>query len=616
MQTITYILEFTPKPTLSHSGAKHTKQSIMNRHLAQKHFFISCATNEFGGYRLEAATKLEVMRFTCDYQENFDEHHFDTIMKLASKILRCQCFVHVFGNGIGTKANRASVEDFIRRLPQFDRILDTAGKPILDKDGKNLIKKCCEFEYSYTSWELILAKAFGKPIVIFSPSVPIADGHPKGKNGFDLSLEDQKLVARHRSFLNENHLKEIRSFKCVQTLVDGCVAAKNILDDDLLNQNNFNLLEFPILEELLEIIQSDSKLRPNAPARMATLLAILNNDSIGWKIPSALVRNSEMDCSREHVRILVDWAAGHQDRSLILKFVCVLDMICNGQNSQLSELKKELLELRGSDEQKIDAEDLRAGVLRKLSEEARILFSTSLPKGQNYCFLKWAGITRKIPIDTPASSDLEQVLGKGKHVAWLKQGKINVGQTPELSFIKPVRIEVFIDDGSFADRDWSGIEEGVTLGIPIFLRRMRDQDDFARLGGGPPVDLPEEIPCISGEQTIPIAENDRSRIVSSRFFLGSLANSADLRSKLFWYLSDHTLAGIWFRTPVSNNELQEVLREFAGKKLDEVSALLFSLVEKSPAIYKNCILFVDRDDGQFPPPRANRQRRFQKNTYR
>jgi hypothetical protein len=588
----------------------------MIRYPEKKHFFISCATSEFGGYRSKAATKLEELRFSCDYQENFDEHHFDTIMKLASKILRCQCFVHVFGNGIGTKANRKSVEDFIRRLPKFDRILDTAGKPILDKDGKDLIKKCCELEYTYTSWELILAKAFGKPIVMFSPSVAITDGHPEWRNGFDSSLEDPVLVARHRSFLNEIHLKENRDFQCVRTLVDGCVKAKNILDADPLIQNDFNLLDFRILEELLEIIQGDVNLRHNAPARMATLLAILNNNSIGWKIPSALVRNSEMDCSREHVRILVDWAAGHQDRSLILKFVYVLDMICNGRNNELSELKRELLELRGSDAQEIDAEVLQAEVLHKLSEEARILFSTSLPKGRNYCFLKWAGMTRKIPIDTPGLSDLEQVFGKGKHINWLKQGKINVGHTPELSFIKPVRIEVFIDDGGFADRDWSGVEAGVTLGIPISLRRMRDQDDFCRLGGGPPVDLPEEIPCISGVQTIPIAEKDRNRIVNSRFFLGSLANSPDLRSKLFWHLSDQTLAGIWFRNPISDNDLQEVLREFSGKKLDEVPALLSPLAEKSPAIYRNCILFVDRDDGQFPLPRANRQSRFQKNTYR
>ena len=127
--------------------------------------FLSCVSDEFGGYRDALRKALTGPNVEVKIQEDFKALGGDTLKMLEDYIEQCEAVVHFLGDMTGSAPPASSVEDLLARRPDLGAKLATKGV------GREALQTL-----SYTQWEAWLAICFGKDLVIVEPAARVRRG--------------------------------------------------------------------------------------------------------------------------------------------------------------------------------------------------------------------------------------------------------------------------------------------------------------------------------------------------------------------------------------------------------------------------------------------------------
>ena len=117
--------------------------------------FLSCVSDEFAVYRDALRHALTGSDVEVKIQEDFKNSGGDTLKMLEDYIGRCQAVVHFLGDMKGSAPAKVSVEDLLKRRPDFEGELARRGLP---REALNAL--------TYTQWEAWLAIGLGKDLLI------------------------------------------------------------------------------------------------------------------------------------------------------------------------------------------------------------------------------------------------------------------------------------------------------------------------------------------------------------------------------------------------------------------------------------------------------------------
>ena len=131
--------------------------------------FLSCVSDEFAVYRDALRHALTGSDVEVKIQEDFKNSGGDTLKMLEDYIGRCQAVVHFLGDMKGSAPAKVSVEDLLKRRPDFEGELARRGLP---REALNAL--------TYTQWEAWLAIGLGKDLLIVELGVRVRRG-PKFK---------------------------------------------------------------------------------------------------------------------------------------------------------------------------------------------------------------------------------------------------------------------------------------------------------------------------------------------------------------------------------------------------------------------------------------------------
>lgn len=144
--------------------------------------FISCVSDEFGAYRDALRHALTWPNVEVKIQEDFKALGGDTLHMLEDYIEQCEAVVHFVGEMMGSTPAAASVDDLIRRRPEFDARLAAKG---LGRGALNAL--------TYTQWEAWLAIGFEKDLLIVEPADDVARGPAFAPTDVSRSSQAQHL---------------------------------------------------------------------------------------------------------------------------------------------------------------------------------------------------------------------------------------------------------------------------------------------------------------------------------------------------------------------------------------------------------------------------------------
>jgi hypothetical protein len=162
--------------------------------------FLSCVSDEFGGYRNALRRALTRPNVEVKIQEDFKSLGGDTLSKLAEYIEHCEAVVHFVGETTGSAPPTVNVDALIARHPDFKTKLPPLGAAL--EAGAAI---------SFTQWEAWLALYFGKDLEVVTPA-------PRSKRARKVSdasraaqsehLERLKAVGVHPNppFTNQDNL--------------------------------------------------------------------------------------------------------------------------------------------------------------------------------------------------------------------------------------------------------------------------------------------------------------------------------------------------------------------------------------------------------------------------
>ena len=112
--------------------------------------FLSCASSEFGSYRLKLANQLGALQgelYLVKVQEDFPQGGYTLLESLAQYIEECEWVVHLVGDACGARPTLEHEKVIRQRLGEVD-------SPAL-------------VGWSYTQWEYYLARYFHKRILVY-----------------------------------------------------------------------------------------------------------------------------------------------------------------------------------------------------------------------------------------------------------------------------------------------------------------------------------------------------------------------------------------------------------------------------------------------------------------
>jgi tetratricopeptide (TPR) repeat protein len=149
--------------------------------------FLSCVSNEFGGYRNALGRALTRPNVEVKVQEDFKSLGGDTLSKLQEYIERCDAVVHFVGEVTGSAPAPISVDALLARHPDIKTRLPPLGAALEVRAP-----------ISYTQWEAWLALYFGKDLEVVMPA-------PRGKRARSPKASDASRAAQ------TEHLARLRA---------------------------------------------------------------------------------------------------------------------------------------------------------------------------------------------------------------------------------------------------------------------------------------------------------------------------------------------------------------------------------------------------------------------
>jgi len=149
--------------------------------------FLSCVSDEFGGYRNALRRALTRPNVEVKIQEDFKSLGGDTLSKLEEYIARCEAVVHFVGEMTGSAPPDFSVKELLARRPDITTKLSPLGAAL--EAGAAI---------SYSQWEAWLALYLGKDLEVVTPA-------PRGKRARNLKASDASRAAQ------SEHLARLRA---------------------------------------------------------------------------------------------------------------------------------------------------------------------------------------------------------------------------------------------------------------------------------------------------------------------------------------------------------------------------------------------------------------------
>ena len=89
--------------------------------------FLSCVTDEFGGYRDALRRALTRPNVEVKIQEDFKALGGDTLKMLSEYVEQCEAVVHFVGDMAGSMPAASSVDDLLKRRPELETRLAAKG---------------------------------------------------------------------------------------------------------------------------------------------------------------------------------------------------------------------------------------------------------------------------------------------------------------------------------------------------------------------------------------------------------------------------------------------------------------------------------------------------------
>jgi hypothetical protein len=129
--------------------------------------FLSCVSDEFGGYRDALRSALTRPNVEVKIQEEFKLLGGDTLRTLEEYIDQCEAVVHFVGDWPGSTPAASGVEDLLARRHDLGAWLEKKG-----------LAREALVGLTYTQWEAWLAIYFDKNLLIVVPAPGVAPGPP------------------------------------------------------------------------------------------------------------------------------------------------------------------------------------------------------------------------------------------------------------------------------------------------------------------------------------------------------------------------------------------------------------------------------------------------------
>jgi hypothetical protein len=151
--------------------------------MADVKLFLSCVSDEFGGYRDELRRALTRPNVEIKIQEDFQALGGDTLAMLETYVESCDVVVHFFGDMAGSAPKPSSVDDLLKRRPELAARLADKG---MDHSALGRL--------TYTQWEAWLAIGFNRDgakqnLVIVTPAFG-------GKRGAKFAPDDASRASQ------------------------------------------------------------------------------------------------------------------------------------------------------------------------------------------------------------------------------------------------------------------------------------------------------------------------------------------------------------------------------------------------------------------------------------
>ena len=127
--------------------------------------FLSCVSDEFGGYRDALRGALARPNVEVKIAEDFKALGGDTLSVLEAYIAQCEAVVHFVGDMTGSAPRDYAVNELLARCPDLKLDCRRFGAAL---DAGTAI--------SYTQWEAWLAIYFHKDLLIVQPAAHVARG--------------------------------------------------------------------------------------------------------------------------------------------------------------------------------------------------------------------------------------------------------------------------------------------------------------------------------------------------------------------------------------------------------------------------------------------------------
>jgi tetratricopeptide (TPR) repeat protein len=156
--------------------------------MADVKLFLSCVSDEFGGYRDELRRALTRPNVEIKIQEDFQALGGDTLAMLETYVESCDVVVHFFGDMAGSAPKPSSVDDLLKRRPELAARLADKG---MDRGALGRL--------TYTQWEAWLAIGFNrdgakKNLVIVTPAYGVKRGAKFAPTDATRSSQDDHLA--------------------------------------------------------------------------------------------------------------------------------------------------------------------------------------------------------------------------------------------------------------------------------------------------------------------------------------------------------------------------------------------------------------------------------------
>jgi hypothetical protein len=133
--------------------------------MADVKLFLSCVSNEFGGWREALRQELTSLNLDVAIQEDFGSLGVDTLSKLDAYIRNSDAVIHLTGAKAGAAPNNFIAKRFVAQLADIEKRLPPLFTAI--NAGAAI---------AYTQWEAWLALYHRKPLLIAQPDLKPAEG--------------------------------------------------------------------------------------------------------------------------------------------------------------------------------------------------------------------------------------------------------------------------------------------------------------------------------------------------------------------------------------------------------------------------------------------------------